>query len=109
MLQRSTPCVQKMTAYHEGGHALVAMMTEGANRIHQATIMPRGSALGFVSQVPRRVAAALRMPIPHGMVPCKTWFVCRHYLGRIQSCSFDAARFRRLQRLNIAPMLCAAA
>ena len=64
-----------MTAYHEGGHALVAMMTEGANRIHKATIMPRGSALGFVSQVPTRVAAALRMPIPHGMVPCKTWFV----------------------------------
>jgi ATP-dependent metalloprotease len=41
-----------MTAYHEGGHALVAMLTEGANRIHKATIMPRGSALGFVAQVP---------------------------------------------------------
>ncbi|KAL6508348.1 ATP-dependent zinc metalloprotease FTSH 11, chloroplastic/mitochondrial [Orobanche hederae] len=43
---------KKLTAYHESGHALVALNTEGAHPIHKATIMPRGSALGMVTQLP---------------------------------------------------------
>ncbi|CAH9059096.1 unnamed protein product [Cuscuta epithymum] len=43
---------KKLTAYHESGHAIVAMNTEGAHPIHKATIMPRGSALGMVTQLP---------------------------------------------------------
>ncbi|KAL8160313.1 hypothetical protein V2J09_001850 [Rumex salicifolius] len=43
---------KKLTAYHESGHAIVALHTEGAHPIHKATIIPRGSALGMVTQVP---------------------------------------------------------
>jgi len=42
----------KTTAFHEGGHALVALKTAHTNPVHKATIMPRGRALGMVLQMP---------------------------------------------------------
>lgn len=42
----------RCTAYHEAGHALVAVLTEGATPIHKATIMPRGASLGMVTMLP---------------------------------------------------------
>ncbi|MBV9418646.1 MAG: cell division protein FtsH, partial [Alphaproteobacteria bacterium] len=43
-----------LTAYHEGGHALVALAVEGSDPIHKATIIPRGRALGMVMRLPER-------------------------------------------------------
>ena len=43
-----TETEKRTTAFHEGGHALVALLTEGAQPIHKATILPRGQALGMV-------------------------------------------------------------
>jgi cell division protease FtsH len=45
---------KRNTAYHEGGHALVALNVQGSDPIHKATIIPRGRALGMVMRLPER-------------------------------------------------------
>ena len=43
---------KRATAFHEAGHAIVAIMTENADPVHKVTIIPRGMALGLTMQLP---------------------------------------------------------
>ncbi len=43
---------KKLTAYHEAGHAIVAVHEPESDPIHKATIIPRGRALGLVMRLP---------------------------------------------------------
>ena len=45
---------KRMTAYHEGGHALVTLNVPAADPLHKVTIIPRGRALGLTMQLPER-------------------------------------------------------
>ena len=43
---------KELTAWHEAGHAVVALKVPAADPVHKATIIPRGRALGMVMQLP---------------------------------------------------------
>jgi cell division protease FtsH len=43
---------KRVTAFHEAGHALVAVMSEDSDPLHKVTIIPRGMALGITMQLP---------------------------------------------------------
>ncbi len=43
---------KSMTAYHEAGHALLLWLTQGGDRLHKVTIIPRGRALGVTQVLP---------------------------------------------------------
>jgi cell division protease FtsH len=50
---------KKLTAYHEAGHALLAIKMDASDPIHKATIIPRGRALGMVMRLPEKDQVSL--------------------------------------------------
>ena len=47
-----SPADRERTAYHESGHALVGMLTQGADPVRKVSIIPRGMALGVTLSTP---------------------------------------------------------
>jgi cell division protease FtsH len=47
-----SPADRRRTAYHEAGHAIVGMLTEGADPVRKISIIPRGLALGVTFSAP---------------------------------------------------------
>ena len=53
---------RERTAYHESGHALLGMLTPGADPVRKVSIIPRGHALGVTFQTPEATATATTPP-----------------------------------------------
>ncbi len=57
---------RRLTAFHEAGHALVAIHKPACDPVHKATIIPRGRALGLVMRLPERDAISYSREKFHG-------------------------------------------
>src|SRR4029079_14974922 len=63
-----SPEDRRRTAYHEGGHALVGMLTEGADPVRKVSIIPRGLALGVTFAAPETDRFNYREPEIHAKI-----------------------------------------
>jgi ATP-dependent metalloprotease len=52
--------MNEMVAYHEGGHTLVSLLTEGTSKLHKVTILPRGDSGGATYSLPNEDALHTR-------------------------------------------------
>jgi cell division protease FtsH len=63
-----SPEDRRRTAYHEGGHAIVGMLTEGADPVRKVSIIPRGLALGVTFAAPESDRFNYREPEIHAKI-----------------------------------------
>jgi cell division protease FtsH len=59
---------RRRTAYHEAGHAIVGMLTEGADPVRKVSIIPRGMALGVTFAAPESDRFNYREPEVHAKI-----------------------------------------
>ena len=72
---------KRLTAYHEAGHAVVALHCPASDPIHKATIIPRGRALGMVMRLPEgdRISLAREQIYADLRVACGGRIACLLY------------------------------
>ncbi len=59
---------KRNTAYHEAGHAIVGLFTEGVDPVHKVSIIPRGQALGVTVMLPAEDRYTLTKEYAEGMI-----------------------------------------
>ncbi len=63
-----SPQERRRTAYHEAGHAIVGMLTDGADPVRKVSIIPRGLALGVTFAAPETDRFTYREPEVHAKI-----------------------------------------
>ena len=69
--RRLEPEEKRRVAFHEAGHALIAWLSKGSDRVHKVTVVPRGRALGVTQTVPEED----RMSIAEGEILDRLAFI----------------------------------
>jgi len=65
-----SPEYRRLTAFHEGGHALVSILTSGGDPVYKATLVPRGQALGMVTHLPKEELLKSKENLLHLLDTC---------------------------------------
>jgi Peptidase family M41 len=98
-----SPAERRRTAYHEAGHAIVGMLTPGADPVRKVSIIPRGVALGVTLSAPE--ADRFSYDRPYLIAKIKVALggpprVRRHNRSRLRSIPDAVAQFAAMSSLT---------
>jgi hypothetical protein len=98
-----SPAERRRTAYHEAGHAIVGMLTPGADPVRKVSIIPRGVALGVTLSAPE--ADRFSYDRPYLIAKIKVALggpprVCRRNRSRLRSIPDAVAQFAAMSSLT---------